>query len=119
MAKTKKLTQEQKAAAALELIEKFDFKLLKKQREHIILLSESGALPKKTKDVLDGIDNGLYELASFACDVLGQKETDVLMVEPEHKSQAASERWNKVNNKRWENKKQALIKDIKKKISKL
>ena len=117
MAKNKKLTKEQKAAAALELIEKFDFKLLKKQREHIILLSESGVLPNKTKSVLDGIDNGLYELASFACDVLGKKET--LIVAPNDKSAKSLEKWNKKNLERCRKETKNILKGIRKKISKL
>lgn len=114
-----KLTKEEQAKKALELLSKFDFKLLKKQREHLMMLAGTKALPTRSKNVLDGLDNGLYELAAFAVDVLGQKEFDVLLIEPKHKSQAESDRWHKANNKRWDKSTNALVKDIKKKISKL
>lgn len=114
-----KLSEEEKGKAALKLLKSFDWKLFKKQREHLQFLQRSNLMPEKTDEVLTGLDNGFYDLAAFAADYLGEKETDVLLVEPEHKSQKASAAWHKKNNAYCDAEIKKIVDGISKKVSRL
>lgn len=96
-AEKNKLSKEEKAAAALELLKDFDWVEFKKQRGALQHLISLGVLPKKMVSLLEGLQNGCEDIAFFACDYLGQSKKKTLFVSPQFRTIKAERAWHKKN----------------------
>ena len=110
MDNNKELSLEEKQAKAYKVLKGFDFKLLKEQRRDLLIMQSSEILPIKYNETIEGLMNGLSELADFAVDVLGQVESDVLMVSPKDVDE---EKWEKEDGEKFDADKNKFTDEVK------